>query len=237
MASKYWIKLYIETLFDPKVMMLGNEVFGVMTKLFLLAGHIDQDGQLPKTEEIAWYIREDDDLTKKMLQDLAEINIIKENKTGWIVTNYAKRQAPISDAERARRYRERKQRDQYSDNGVTKAVTKRDVESESESESESDKNRGDTDKNDEVKVVADLYQYFESNITMLTPRTADMVDGWMQDYPIDWIYDAINVSVDNSVRKPSYVDKVLQNWQSDGRGNNKAKQKKKTIQDELEALR
>lgn len=112
----YYIKLWYETLDDPKMGRLSDHLYRRAIELFLLAGMQGGDGLLPSVEDIAYRLRAD---VKSILADLGElekVNIVSKHKQGWFVTHFAERQAAASDADRAKAYRERQE----------KTVTKRD---------------------------------------------------------------------------------------------------------------
>lgn len=106
MASKYWIKLYHELLDDPKIGLLSDNLWRRTIELFLLAGEIDNEGQLPKTDEIAWRLRQLPADLEPELKELEQIGIIEANNKGWFVKNFAARQAASSSTERSRYHRQ-----------------------------------------------------------------------------------------------------------------------------------
>jgi hypothetical protein len=91
--SNSWIKLYIEILEDPKMSSLPSNLWRLTVELFLLAGKTGKDGQLPPVEVIAWELRRDTQTVQIELKQLTETGIITETADGWIVTNFAVRQA------------------------------------------------------------------------------------------------------------------------------------------------
>jgi hypothetical protein len=148
MASKYWIKLYHEILDDHKMGMLSDHLYRRVIELFLLAGEFDGDGELPTVEAMAWRLRTDQDELLNDLETLRDKKIVTLHNNKWIVTKFAERQAPVSDAERMRRLRERKQKEQYyGDAPVTSPVTNRKTDTDTDKirkdiESESHNNGG-----------------------------------------------------------------------------------------------
>jgi len=96
MASKYWIKLYHEILHDPKMGKLPDGVWRRAIEMFLLAGELDDDGQLPPIADMAWTLRLDEGVLRKDLDALVEAEIVIETDGHWVVTNYTKRQSPSS---------------------------------------------------------------------------------------------------------------------------------------------
>ena len=116
MPSKYWIKLYHEILDDPKMGRLPDNLWRRTTELFLIAGDLDAEGYLPSVGDMAWRLRLDEDALESELQELAAVSIVEQRDGQWLVTNFAKRQAPVDNAERQSRYRNRKRKELYSDN-------------------------------------------------------------------------------------------------------------------------
>ena len=113
MAATYWIKLYLAILDDSKMAVLPDRLWRRTIELFLLAGLYHKDGLLPDTNQLAWTLRmSTDDLTLD-LQQIAATGIIERVVNGWMVVNFAKRQAASDPAERMRQMRERKQEQQY----------------------------------------------------------------------------------------------------------------------------
>ena len=148
MASKYWIKVYHEILDDPKMGRMPDHLWRRTIELFLVAGEEDAEGLLPKLCDMAYRLRVTDDELTKDLDELEKLGVIHKEEAGWVVTRFAERQAPVSDAERMRRYRERQRKDDYYGDDddtptVTNTVTKR-------SQIRIDKNRVDEMSEDET---------------------------------------------------------------------------------------
>jgi len=61
------------------------------------------------------------------------------------------------------------------------------------------------------------YQLYEQNIGPLTPLVADQISRAVEDYPGDWIEDAIGEAVNYNRRSWRYVLRILENWQAMGR--------------------
>jgi DnaD/phage-associated family protein len=68
---------------------------------------------------------------------------------------------------------------------------------------------------------AEIFQTYEENISLLTPMLSEKIGSWIDDYPEAWITDAIKEAVNNNVRKPAYIEKILKTWQAEGRTNGK----------------
>ena len=180
MASKYWIKVYHEILDDPKMGRMPDHLWRRTIELFLVAGEEDAEGLLPKLCDMAYRLRVTDDELTKDLDELEKLGVIHKEEAGWVVTRFAERQAPVSDAERMRRYRER-QRDKnyYGDDDdthtVTSTVTKR-------SQIRLDKNRlDDTDGEGDFDDAdrSPLLELFERETKIIQPSELIDAKGFM----------------------------------------------------------
>src|SRR5512137_1857578 len=107
MTKKFWIKLYMEILDDPKMGRLPDHLWRLAVELFLLAGKTGNDGQLPPVVEMAWALRADEGEMLEDLRSLSEVGIVHVTDEGtWFVTHFQERQVSES-YERVKRYRER----------------------------------------------------------------------------------------------------------------------------------
>lgn len=64
---------------------------------------------------------------------------------------------------------------------------------------------------------ANVYQLYEKNIGMLTASIAEDIKEAEEDYPHDWLVEAIELAVTNNVRKWNYISKILDKWHSEGK--------------------
>ena len=58
---------------------------------------------------------------------------------------------------------------------------------------------------------------YEQNIGALTPLIADELRDAEQTYPLGWIEEAIELAVENNVRKWRYVLAILERWRQEGK--------------------
>jgi DnaD/phage-associated family protein len=61
------------------------------------------------------------------------------------------------------------------------------------------------------------FRLYEQNIGPLTPLIADQISRAIEDYPDDWIEDALTEAVSYNRRSWRYVSRILENWQASGR--------------------
>ena len=138
MMTDYWIKLYIEILDDPKMATLPDKLWRRTIELFLCAGRLHQNGQLPDTKQLAWMMRIPTDELDLDLRQIAMTGIIEQTQTGWLILKFAKRQAPVTDVERQRYHRDRVHQQQYYDDVTDRSrsvtqITDTDTDTEAES--------------------------------------------------------------------------------------------------------
>lgn len=74
------------------------------------------------------------------------------------------------------------------------------------------------EKKGKEETAAAIFSSFENNIQMLTPGSADIIDGWIKDYPDQYILDAIQEAVKYNKRNIAYIGAILKKWGADGRG-------------------
>lgn len=64
-----------------------------------------------------------------------------------------------------------------------------------------------------------VYELYEQNIGLLSPIIADRIADALDRYPIVWVEDAIGEAVAYNRRSWRYIERILQNWATEGRGN------------------
>lgn len=69
-----------------------------------------------------------------------------------------------------------------------------------------------------VATAPSVFSLYEKNVGMLTPLLTDQIETAMELYPLDWIEDAIREAVTYNKRNWRYVQRVLENWSVNGRG-------------------
>jgi DnaD/phage-associated family protein len=62
-----------------------------------------------------------------------------------------------------------------------------------------------------------IFQLYEDNIGPLTPLIADALRDAETTYQKDWISEAIQIAVENNVRRWKYIEAILASWKKEGR--------------------
>ena len=107
MKTRFWIKLYLEILDDPKMGLLPDWLWRRAIELFLLAGENGNDGLLQPVTDLAWRLRVSAEKLTESLLALSEVGVVHETEPGvWIVTHFEERQT-CESYDRVKRYRER----------------------------------------------------------------------------------------------------------------------------------
>lgn len=134
-GRNHWIKLYIEMNHDPKIGLLTDDLKWRFTSILLLAGEMGSDGFLPEIGEMAWTLRTSPDTLAGQMRTLAGRGLVElrphpEGDERWFITKFAERQAPSTNAERQKQWRNR--------NAPVTPVTKRNAKVTPETEAEAE---------------------------------------------------------------------------------------------------
>jgi DnaD/phage-associated family protein len=68
-----------------------------------------------------------------------------------------------------------------------------------------------------VRQRPNIFTLYEQNIGPLTPIIAERLRGAEKEYPAHWIEEAIQISVENNVRKWRYIEAILEDWRRRGK--------------------
>lgn len=121
MARGYWLKLYTDILYDPKMGRLTDVLWRRAIECFLLAKEQNENGLLPPLADMAFLLRaHSPEALESDLIELQRVGIVNNAGQGWRVVNFEKWQAPMTDAERKASSRARR-----STSGSHEPVTER----------------------------------------------------------------------------------------------------------------
>lgn len=216
MANTFWIKLYLEILNDPKMGNLSDRLFRRSIELFLLAGDNDKDGLLPDIDDIAWRLRVDKESLQQDIQQLINLNILEYVDECLSVKNFAKWQGSIPINERMKKYRERKQKEEYyqGERECNESDTGRYTDKNRLNKNKTEENR--EEQNKSLGVVA-----YEQNIGIVNPILLEKIQQAEQLYTPPWVVEAIQVAISAEKRSWGYALGVLQNWKKNGKNNHR----------------
>jgi DnaD/phage-associated family protein len=66
-----------------------------------------------------------------------------------------------------------------------------------------------------------IFTLYEAHIGPLTPMIAEILQEAEEQYPAQWIEDAVRIAVENNVRRWRYIEAILKSWQEKGRDDQK----------------
>jgi len=104
-GGRYWIKLYLEMLDDPKVAMLSHELFRRWIELLMVAGLWGRDGELPDLAMAAWRLRVNPEELEAVLVELAKSGLVAQIDGLWSIPKFAERQSALSSTDRGQMWR------------------------------------------------------------------------------------------------------------------------------------
>ena len=113
MASKYWLKLFHETIYDPKVMMMSPGARLRFYECLCLAGDYDRGGELPEVQHMAFVFRVTEDQLISELKELVTSGIFDLVGNTYTIRKFGDRQSAMSPQERMERLRDTKRNEEY----------------------------------------------------------------------------------------------------------------------------
>lgn len=113
-TSKYWVKLYHETVTDWKFMRLPDPARLLFYDSLCMAGDMDAGGRLPPISGMAFILHKTEAYIMDALKPLIESRMILEDELGnYYIANFEKRQGGMTGNERIRRFRDNQKHIEY----------------------------------------------------------------------------------------------------------------------------
>jgi len=85
----------------------------------------------------------------------------------------------------------------------------------------------------DIRKPVEIFTLYEENIGMLTPMIADELKQAEKLYPIVWIEEAIKEAVSLNKRNWRYIERILENWSREGKGDGTNRGDNKTAPDKF----
>lgn len=73
---------------------------------------------------------------------------------------------------------------------------------------------------DEIEILPprpSIFKLYEDNIGLLSPLVKDALVDAQNEYPVEWIEEAIQLAVEREARNWKYISKILDAWKQEGR--------------------
>lgn len=98
--------------------------------------------------------------------------------------------------------------------------TKNDTETTQKHTNNNDNNENNANK-DHDGDFSEMASYYQSNLGLLTPAIGEKLKSLSNDFPSDWILEAMDIAVTQNARNLGYVTGILNRWETEGKGNKK----------------
>jgi len=90
---------------DPKIGTLPDWAYRRWIEFLLLAKEYDHDGLLQPVGDMAWRLRLPVETVSEALRALERVGVARESSDGWLIVNFAKRQAALPSKDRSEKFR------------------------------------------------------------------------------------------------------------------------------------
>ncbi|MCG5104583.1 phage replisome organizer N-terminal domain-containing protein [Oceanobacillus alkalisoli] len=237
MSNIKWIKLSTAMFDDEKIKLIeklpeADTILIIWIKLLSQAGRTNANGYIylnenvPYTEEMLATIFDRSLNTVRLaLKTLKEFGMIHIDDDSFIrISNWEKHQNVEGmdrvrklNAERNKRYRERKKQQLLEDKTDDVSVTSRDG---TEEELERDKEQDIEIEQEQDKDVAQIIKFWDKNgfgVNNIHAKKQLLL--WLDDSsfkdPSEVILKALNIACENDARRLKYTEGILRNWQNE----------------------
>lgn len=188
--------------------------------LLAYADHADHDGRnvYPTVGRVAWKTGYSERAVQSITRELENIGIIEQTGTGPVGQN--KFRIVIENLPKRDDYRGGEisaPPEKIAPGGVQKTAKGGEI-----SAPKPSLNRP-LQENPDLSLVVHAY---ENNIGIVASNhLSEKIQDAVDTYPTQWIIEAINIAVDSNVRRWNYVEGVLRNWRTEGRGDKRGESK------------
>jgi DnaD/phage-associated family protein len=77
-----------------------------------------------------------------------------------------------------------------------------------------------------------LFDLYQNNISMLTPRIADWLEEAEKTYTFEWVSEAITIAARNGAKSWNYCESILKRWKQEGKSERPGKKKSAAASDD-----
>ena len=237
MAEVKWIKIVTDIFDDEKVLLIetlpeADSIIVIWFKLLCLAGKQNNsgvfvmNGKIPYTDKmLATIFRRNENTVKLALETFKNFGMIEIIDDVITIPNWEKHQkldqleiAKEQTRKRVAKYREKQKK---LANGEKKACNvTREVTVTQSNADRIDKIRIDKIRIDKIRIdkdTAEITEYYENNIGMMSPAVAELLFSYLEDFE-DYriIIEAIKIATLNNKRTGNYINGILKSWKSKG---------------------
>lgn len=231
-AEVKWIKIVTDIFDDEKVLLIetlpeADSIIVIWFKLLCLAGKQNNsgvfvmNGKIPYTDKmLATIFRRNENTVKLALETFKNFGMIEIIDDVITIPNWEKHQkldqleiAKEQTRKRVAKYREKQKKLANGEKeacNVTREVTV----------TQSNADRIDKIRIDKIRIdkdTAEITEYYENNIGMMSPAVAELLFSYLEDFE-DYriIIEAIKIATLNNKRTGNYINGILKSWKSKG---------------------
>lgn len=232
MAEVKWIKIVTDIFDDEKVLLIetlpeADSIIVIWFKLLCLAGKQNNsgvfvmNGKIPYTDKmLATIFRRNENTVKLALETFKNFGMIEIIDDVITIPNWEKHQkldqleiAKEQTRKRVAKYREKQKKLANGEKkacNVTREVTV----------TQSNADRIDKIRIDKIRIdkdTAEITEYYENNIGIMSPAVAELLFSYLEDFE-DYriIIEAIKIATLNNKRTGNYINGILKSWKSKG---------------------
>jgi DnaD/phage-associated family protein len=94
-------------------------------------------------------------------------------------------------------------------------------------EQEEEMKKNNTRNEEEHTAAGAVFSHYQNNIGHITQTISEKLGEMIDEYPDDWIIEAIDIAVMNNARNMAYFKAILERWKTSGKDNKKRKKDKR----------
>ena len=222
MGAVKWIKLNVDMFDDEKIKIIqsmpeGDSLLIVWIKLITLAGKTNNGGYVYINENMAYtdemlatIMNKPTNIIHLALSTFTKLGMIENDEKGIYLVNFEKHQSleKMEKIKEQTRLRVAKYRAKLKENNdVTQNVTQSNA---IDIDKDIDKDI-DIEKEIYKEKEINIFDYYQNELGSLSPNQYESLNKFIDDYGIDKVKEAIDISCNNNVKTFNYFSSVLKN--------------------------